>query len=234
MPTPTVDLLDGILLVLLLVLMPAFSLAQRSTLDGVPFDRLSAYWSSIVALAVLGATCWLVGTREGGPGAIGLVPMPFVELVAWSVGLAVTGVLVMLAFRVVGGWAGIPETSVLARLLPRTGREKRVFGLLSVAAGVGEEIAYRGYAIPILATLVGVPWGVAITSAVFGMLHTYQGALGMVRTAAMGVVLAGGFLISGSLLPVIVGHALVDVLGGLVIAHWFIEDLAETTDLPDG
>ena len=29
-------------------------------------------------------------------------------------------------------------------------------------------------------------------------------------------------------------HALVDLLGGLVISHWFVEDLAETTDLPGG
>lgn len=234
MPIPTVDLLDGILLVLLLVLMPAFALAQASALDRVPFDRLSAYWSSIAALWVLGATSWLVGTRDGGLAAIGLVPMPFSELVAWSIGLAFTGILVMLGFRVVGRWAGVSETAVLTRLLPRTGREKRVFALLSVAAGLGEEVAYRGYAIPILAVSVGIPWSVAITSVVFGMLHSYQGMFGMVRTAVMGAVLAAGFLLSGSLLPVILGHALVDLLGGLVISDWFIEDLAETTDLTEG
>jgi membrane protease YdiL (CAAX protease family) len=234
MPTPTIDLLDGILLILLLAVMPGFALAQASALERVPFERVSAYWSSIAALWVLGATSWLVGTREGGLSAIGLVPIPFVELVAWSVGLALSGVLVMLAFRMVGGWIGIRETPVLTRLLPRTGREKRVFGLLSVAAGVGEEIAYRGYAIPILAVAVGLPWSVAITSAVFGVLHSYQGTLGMVRTAFMGAVLAGGYLMSGSLLPVIVGHTMIDLLGGLVISDWFVEDLAETTDRPNG
>jgi membrane protease YdiL (CAAX protease family) len=234
MPTPTVDLLDGILLVLLLVLMPAFALAQTSALDRFPFDRMSAYWSSIAALWVLGATSWLVGTRDGGLAAIGLVPLPFVELVAWSVGLALAGILVMLGFRVVAGWAGVSETVVLTRLLPRTGREKRVFALLSVAAGIGEEVAYRGYAIPTLAVSIGVPWSVAITSIIFGVLHSYQGTLGMVRTGVMGAVLAAGFLMSGSLLPVIVGHALVDLLGGLVISDWLIEDLAETTDTPNG
>ena len=234
MPTPTVDLIDGILVVLLLVLMPAFSLAQASALDRLPFDRLSAYWSSIAALWFLGATSWLVGTRDGGLPAIGLVPIPFLDLVGWSLGIAFAGVAIMLGFRVVAGWLGIPETPVLTRLLPRTGREKRVFALLSVAAGVGEEVAYRGYAIPVLAASVGVPWSVAITSAVFGVLHSYQGTLGMVRTGVMGAVLAGGFLMSGSLLPVIIGHMLIDLLGGLVISDWFVEDIAETTDLLDG
>lgn len=233
-PTPTLDLIDGILIVLLLVLMPAFSLAQASALDRLPFDRLSAYWSSIAALWFLGATSWLVGTRDGGLREIGLVWIPWGELIGWSLGIALVGVSIMLGFRVVAGWLGVSETHVLTRLLPRTGREKRVFALLSVAAGVGEEVAYRGYAVPVLAVAVGVPWSVAITSAVFGVLHSYQGPLGMIRTGVMGAVLAGGFLMSGSLLPVIIGHALVDLLGGLVISHWFVEDLAETTDLPGG
>ncbi len=234
MHTPTVDLLDGILLVLLLVLMPAFSLAQASVLDRVPFDRLSAYWSSIAALWVLGATSWLVGTRDGGIGAIGLVPLRLVELVGWGVGLAVAGIVLMLVFQQIGLWLDIPETPVLAQLLPRTRREKRVFGLLSVAAGFGEEVAYRGYAIPILAISVGVPWSVAITSTVFGVLHAYQGMLGVVRTALMGAILAWGFVASGSLLPVILAHALIDLLAGLVIAHWFVKDLAETTTPSEG
>ncbi|MEX2465468.1 MAG: type II CAAX endopeptidase family protein [Gemmatimonadota bacterium] len=234
MPTPSVDLIDGILLVLLLVLMPAFALAQASVLDRVPFDRLQAYWSSMAALWVLGATSWLVGTREGGLRAIGLVPLPMLELVAWSLGLAAAGVALMLVFKVIGSWANVPETPVLAQLLPRTERERRVFGLLSVAAGVGEEVAYRGYAIPTLAVSVGVPWSVAITSTLFGVLHAYQGVLGMIRTALMGAVLAGGFIASGSLLPVIIGHTLVDLLAGLVIADWFIEDLAETTNQGNG
>lgn len=234
MHTPTIDLLDGILLLLLLVLMPAFSLAQASVLERVPFDRLPAYWSSIAALWVLGATSWLVGTRDGGLGAVGLVPLPVVELIVWGVGLALAGIALMLVFRQIGHWLGIAETPVLAQLLPRTGRERRVFGVLSVAAGVGEELAYRGYAIPILAVSVGVPWSVAITSTVFGVLHAYQGMLGIVRTAMMGAILAWGFVASGSLLPVILAHTLIDLLAGLVIADWFVKDLAETTNASEG
>ncbi|MDZ7781035.1 MAG: CPBP family intramembrane glutamic endopeptidase [Gemmatimonadota bacterium] len=220
----SVPLLDTILLVLLLVVMPGFALVQASMLEGMEFDRLSAYWSSIATLWVLGATAWLVGARDGGIAAIGIVGMPFFDFVLWSFGLGATGVGVMLLFRLVGLWRGVSETAVLGRLLPRNRKEKRVFVLLSLVAGFGEEIAYRGYAIPMLAVAVGLPWSVVLTSVVFGALHAYQGRLGMVRTAVMGAILAGGFLGAGSLLPVIVAHALVDIVGGLVIGDWFVED----------
>jgi membrane protease YdiL (CAAX protease family) len=57
-----------------------------------------------------------------------------------------------------------------------------------------------------------------LTSAVFGVLHAYQGSLGMVRTAVLGGVLAWGFLASGSLWPAIAAHAVIDVVAGTLLA----------------
>ena len=88
---------------------------------------------------------------------------------------------------------------------------------------MGEELAFRGYAIPVLAVAVGLPWSVALTSVTFGVLHAYQGRIGMVRTGVMGAVLACGMLWSGSLVPVILAHVLVDLVGGLVLADQFME-----------
>jgi membrane protease YdiL (CAAX protease family) len=218
-----VRLLDVILLTLMLVVLPALAVAQAAVLDRVPFHRLSAYWSSIATLWVLGATAWLVGTRDGGLEAIGLLPLPFVPLLGWTVGLTAAGLGVMLVSRVVGRAVGIRERAILGRLLPRSPQEKRVFAVLSVAAGVGEELAFRGYAIPVLAVAVGLPWSVALTSVTFGVLHAYQGRIGMLRTGVMGVVLALGMLGSGSLVPVILAHVLVDLVGGLVLADQFME-----------
>lgn len=230
-----VRLLDVILLTLMLVVLPALAVAQAAMLDRVPFHRLSAYWSSIATLWILGATAWLVGTRDGGPQAIGLLPTPPLALLGWTLGLTAAGVAVMLGSRVVGRALGIRERGILGRLLPRTDQEKRVFALLSVAAGVGEEVAFRGYAIPVLAVAVGLPWSVALTSATFGVLHAYQGPIGMVRTGIMGAVLAGGMLWSGSILPVILAHVLVDLVGGLVLGeHFMDETLAGTPFQSEG
>lgn len=66
----SIPLLDTILLVLLFVV-SGFALVQASMLEGMEFDRLSAYWSLIATLWPLGATAWLVGARDGGVAAIG-------------------------------------------------------------------------------------------------------------------------------------------------------------------
>lgn len=245
-------LLDALLLPLLLLVMPALALAQASLMQRLVFDRLAAYWSSIATLWIIGATSWLVGARRGGLEALGLVAIPPLALAAWSAGLAAVGIAVLLAFRAFGRRFAVEESRMLTCLLPRTPRERKVFALLSCAAGLGEEVAYRGYVIPALAGVAGLPASVAVSSLVFGVLHAYQGPIGMVRTALMGFVLAGGFLVSGSLLPAILGHTLIDLIGGLVIADRLVaersgdaapatagagglrhEKLAETTDATD-
>jgi membrane protease YdiL (CAAX protease family) len=208
---------DTILLAVLLVALPAFALAQLPLVADTPIERLPAYWGSITMLWLIGTACWLAGTRTGGAAAIGLVWLAPVPLLAWSAGLIGAGLLTMLVFRQIAAATGRTETTMLRALLPRSAEERGVFALLSVAAGLGEELAYRGYAIPVLATFMGFPAAAALTSVVFGILHGYQGLLGTFRTSLLGGVLAWGFLASGSLLPAIVAHTSIDLLAGLLL-----------------
>jgi membrane protease YdiL (CAAX protease family) len=113
--------------------------------------------------------------------------------------------------------AKIPETRLLRELIPRTRQEKWIFAGLSFAAGVGEEVAFRGYALTALTPFLGGAWGAAaFTSLVFGLLHAYQGPVGMARTTLLGFVLAASFAVSGSLWPAIAAHVALDLLGGLL------------------
>lgn len=210
-------LVDTILLAVLLVAVPAVAVAQLPLIEGAWVERLPAYWSSIATLALLGTAAWLVGTRLDGPAAIGIVRLPVGSLVAWSMGLAAGGLLTIVLFRQVALWTRAQESPMLRQLLPTNREERSVFALLSVAAGVGEEVAYRGYAIPVLTPLLGVTGAAVLSSAVFGVLHSYQGVLGMLRTAVMGGVLAWGFLASGSLWPAIVAHTLIDLVAGIAL-----------------
>lgn len=209
------SLLDGLLLAVLLVAVPGFSTAQLPMIELVPIERIQAYWSSIATLWLLGTASWFVGTRDGGAAAVGLVAMPLGSGLLWSVGLAVGGLLIILLFRGLALWLGVEESPVLRRLLPRSAEERRVFGVLSVAAGLGEEIAYRGFALSMLTPMLGVTGAAVVTSFVFGVLHGYQGLLGIVRTGVMGGMLAWGFLASGSLWPPIASHTLIDLAAGL-------------------
>ena len=210
---------DTILVAVLLVVLPALALAQLPLVKDTPVERLPAYWGSIATLWLIATASWLVGTRSAGGETVGMVWIPLGPLVGWSLGLTLGGLAVMLVFRQIAVAVGANESPVLRALLPRTREERGVFALLSVAAGLGEELAYRGYSIPLLAAIVGVPGAAALTSVVFGILHGYQGLLGTLRTTVLGGMLAWGFLASGSLLPAIVAHTSIDLVAGLVLGE---------------
>ncbi len=219
---------DALLLAVLLVAVPALSLAQLPLArDAAELERIPAYWSSIVALWLVGSACWLVGTRSSGPAGLGLVPIPVVPLLGWTAVLTVAGLGLTALFRVLTVRLGRSDPALLHLLLPRTVGEKGVFAVLSVSAGVGEELAYRGYAILTLAPVLGTLGAAAVSTVVFGIIHAYQGTIGIARTGVMGAVLAWGFLAAGSLWPPILAHTLIDILAGIVLGRRLLVEGAE-------
>lgn len=214
-----VPTLDAVALATLLALLPGLSVAQLQLMQGVEIERLPAYVSSAVTLVALGAGCFVLGVRHGGPAALGLTAIPAVTLAVWALVLTLGGLALMLAFRQIAVALGLREARVLRDLLPRTPRERWAFGGLSLVAGMGEELAYRGYALTTLAGVVGPVPAAVVTSLVFGVLHAYQGGLGMVRTATLGGILAWAFLATGSLWPLMVAHAALDVVAGIILAE---------------
>lgn len=210
---------DAVLCVGLLIGMPVLAVAQLPLVRAEELDRVQAYLASAVTIGILAGICLLVGTRAEGVRALGLVAVPTTVLVRWSLVLAGGGLAVLAGFRLVAGTAGWSESAFLRALLPRTRRERVTFVLLSLVAGLGEELAYRGYAIPVLAPALGPVGAAALTSVSFGVMHAYQGVLGVVRTTVLGGFLAWGLLAAGSLWPPIAAHAVVDVLAGTVLAE---------------
>lgn len=210
---------DVAALAALLVLLPVLSVVQARMAGELEVERMPVYLSSTVSLLALGAAAWAVGRRHGGSAAVGLVPLPWTALAGWTLALVVAGLAATAAFRRLGMALGLGEAELLRALLPRTGREKAAFVGLSGAAGVGEELAYRGYVIGVLSGVLGGFGAAVASSLVFGVLHAYQGILGILRTATLGGILAWGFLASGSLWPAMAAHALLDVLLGVVLAE---------------
>lgn len=104
-------------------------------------------------------------------------------------------------------------------VIPTTIAEQRWFAVVSVGAGIAEELSCRGFLfyyfrlyIPHINNLENI----LLTSAVFGLGHLYQGWKGIVGTGIVGTVMAGLYLLSGNLfLPMFV-HAATD-LRALVI-----------------
>lgn len=85
--------------------------------------------------------------------------------------------------------------------------------VLPIIAGF-EELLFRGALIGVISVGFGVsPWFVAVLSSVaFALGHGAQGPSGIVVTGALGFVLAAAFVLTGSLLVVVVAHYLVNAL----------------------
>ncbi len=210
--------IDAITLGLVLVLFPILGVAQARLLGHLEIQRLPIYLSSFVTLVVLGGLCGVVGWRRVGPDGLGFSALAWPTFATWTAGLTLVGLAILFAARRAMVVLGLREAEVVEALIPRTSGERWAFVALSVMAGLGEEIAYRGYAIAALAPLTGTGGAAVISAVVFGLLHAYQGPQGMVRAGLLGGVLAWGFLASGSLWPAIVAHALLDILAGIVLA----------------
>lgn len=101
--------------------------------------------------------------------------------------------------------------AVAELMIPMTDRERRGFWLLSVSAGVCEEVIYRGFLLWLIGAWAGLVAAVLISTAMFGFMHIYLGAAHVPRTAIIGLVLALIVVASGSLWPAIIVHTAIDL-----------------------
>jgi membrane protease YdiL (CAAX protease family) len=102
----------------------------------------------------------------------------------------------------------------LSFFLPATPTERAWWVILSVTAGVCEEIVFRGFLLRYLHTTpwqVTLPWAIVISSAIFGLQHLYQGVNGVVQTALVGVLFCTVFLVTGSLVVPMLLHTVMDL-----------------------
>ncbi len=220
--TPELPRSPRLLTVFLLSVLPALLILQARMEDEVvrEMPRRAIYLSSSVALWVLAGVTF-VAARDGGftLEGLGLVMLPPGQLLLWSAGIT----LVALALVAAGRALRLRETPLLEHLLPRTPGEKAAFLGVSITAGVCEELVFRGFLIPALEVATGsLGLAVVLSCAVFGLLHSYQGMIGIVRTAVLGFVLAIPFLVTGSILPSMIAHAAFDVIAGIWLADWLL------------
>ncbi|MDH5323927.1 MAG: CPBP family intramembrane metalloprotease [Gammaproteobacteria bacterium] len=101
-------------------------------------------------------------------------------------------------------------------ILPINKREFQLFIPVSITAGICEEFLFRAYLLWFLQQQLNPVLAVLIASLLFGLAHSYQGIKGCFQTMAIGMVLCGLYLYSGSLWPCILLHALIDVYAGYV------------------
>lgn len=118
--------------------------------------------------------------------------------------------------------------------MPRTGRERILWLAVSVAAGVCEEITWRGVQVTLLTAWLGNPWLAALLSAVsFAIAHAIQSMKSVVIIFVFALVMSLLVAITGSLILSMLIHAAYDVIAGLTYAR-FGRELGYEPPLPVG
>ena len=213
--------LDALFLAATIELLPVLAVMQVDVARDLALERAQAYVTSAVTILILGVSSLALGSRLVGMEGMGLrIESGRVAYVmSWSAAILVLGAATLWFFLVLrkrGGWG---ESRLVRELLPVTRREKGLYAGLSLCAGFGEELAYRGYAIPaVIVAGASAPVALVLTSAAFALLHSYQGVLGVVRTGVVGVIMGAVFLHTGSLWPPIAAHVVIDLAVGFVFA----------------
>jgi membrane protease YdiL (CAAX protease family) len=111
--------------------------------------------------------------------------------------------------------------SVTASMIPRTKKEKSWWFFVSASAGICEEIVWRGF-LYFLLLAVFPSWPIAVVivvaSIMFGAGHFYQGPAGFVKTSLTGILLGCLYVATGSLLPGILLHFIVDYSSAFLLS----------------
>jgi len=129
------------------------------------------------------------------------------------VGLTILGVL---AVRKEGD--EIISVGDIQAILPRNRQELVLGGLLSLNAGVVEELLFR-LALPALlfATTGNAIVAIVGSLLLFGMMHSYQGVAGILITTIIGALFMAVYVLSGSILGAIIAHAVLDLRSLVII-----------------
>lgn len=99
-------------------------------------------------------------------------------------------------------------------IMPASPAERRWWAVVSVGAGVGEELLYRSFLMYYFGTYSPwLPWpaGLVLSAVIFGLAHLYQGRRGIVNAGALGLLFGLLYRVSGSIIPAMLLHAYVDL-----------------------
>jgi len=163
---------------------------------------------------------WLFG---GIPGAQIGIRSPYSWPITLGASVAMLGFFAWSSFRLRTKAETVREKMKDrgGAMLPGSIEELRWFAMMSLGAGIAEELLCRGFLFYYLS--LHIPrinnWElVLLTSLFFGLAHLYQGWKGILVTGVAGVILSGLYVLTGSLfLP-----ALVHIAGNMrvVVIFW--------------
>jgi len=114
-------------------------------------------------------------------------------------------------------WLGTGHAASISPLAPHGIAEAMLWVLLSISAGISEELVFRGYLQRQLTAFTGrTSLALFLQVAVFGIAHGYQGVRSCLVIAVYGALFTLVALWRKSLRPGMIAHAWTDIVGGLL------------------
>jgi uncharacterized protein len=220
-PSPIDVVLLLVMIVLMAIEVALFGDLFRATARGTPRgSRLPSYIYLIVYQWAMTASIAALSIATSRPWSALLLGVP--KLWGFGASLALSVAFLVLAALQRRAIFKRPEISETARrqileiepMAPHTRQERRTWTFVAITAGCCEEVMFRGFLLAFFASWLGLMAAVAINVAAFGIFHAYYGWKGILKTGAFGLVMALLAPWSGSLIPVIILHAGIDLNSG--------------------
>jgi membrane protease YdiL (CAAX protease family) len=186
---------------------------------------------STLFVQVIGTQLFLfvVGWFTARENGITLFAVPRWPLPSWSAAaLFLAAMLATLKLR----WAVRPtaQKARLYSMLPHHQRERLPYTAVALAAGISEEVVYRGVLTTLLTWVTGDFIVAALLSAaVFGFSHIIQGWRAVASVFVIGLLAQALVVFAQSLIPAMAMHATYDFIAGILIPRWYERDLATST-----
>ncbi len=181
---------------------------DKTALADLPLSKLLSFiGAQAVCFTAFGAVLWAFGDRPLGA---------FITTAAWEIGygVALAGVLIAIAAalsRIFPAWADWLVRSQAGNypfLKQRLSMAAIIF--ISICAGLGEEALFRGGVQVLLGDYLPVALAILIASCAFALIHFAQPVISAM-IFLIGAIFGLVYWQTGSLLTVVIGHAVYDV-----------------------
>jgi membrane protease YdiL (CAAX protease family) len=234
------NLYDHVVAVIICILAPvlAFTTRQFSSTDIKlePADKIRLYHSNgllLIVFALVILTMWRIPDRP--IAALGI------DLITWHplIPVFVAGILLLYAIDIFlqyglrkKGEKNAEEQQRSLTFIPSDKKELFHFFFLVIAASIGEEIIFRGFLLNYLISwtgnsMAGIVAASIFSSILFAFLHGYQGTIQMIKIFFFAMLFCALFILTQSLILVIIVHALIDLISGFIglyLVHPTTED----------
>ena len=215
---------DHLTAFILLIVLPLLSIRSEAfkadSLDQLPPKKHFYYTNGLMLIigALLVLTSWNIAHRSWiklgfQSPTIHMNLLPFIILVAAIY-------LSDLIYSFINKDYKTNKIKELANVIPMHWSEYKHYIFLAFAAGISEEIVFRGFLINYLLTLLSdtlyaTILSIIIPAIVFSLSHLYQGWWAVLKIMLIAGLFGWIFIQSGSLLIIIVVHILIDLISGL-------------------